>query len=132
MDSDPRAGRPAGALATPQGDFAEVPIRFAELTLQRAGWKTWLAGAGLPLTEIADAVKRKSPQLTCLSVTHSAHSAEEFYAQYHAQLVEPTRGFTTHVLGGGVVSSISPNDSVVKLARSMNELETFAQAQSLN
>jgi MerR family transcriptional regulator, light-induced transcriptional regulator len=127
----PEPCAPLAVLATPDKDFAEVPIRFAELTLQRAGWNTWLAGAGLPLTEIADAVKRKSPSLTCLSVTHIPDTSEEFFGRYMAELVEPTRGYTTHVLGGGAVSGVNLADSCVKLASSMNDLESFALAQTV-
>jgi excisionase family DNA binding protein len=128
----PEPGAPLALLATPHGDFAEVPIRFAELTLQRAGWNTWLAGAGLPLTEIAEAVKLKGPRMTCVSVTHSTHSAQEFYAEYRQQLVEPTRALTTHVLGGGVVAELLGAEADVKHAQSMNDLASFALAHTGN
>ncbi len=128
----PEPSAPLALLATPHGDFAEVPIRFAELTLQRAGWNTWLAGAGLPLTEIADAVKLKAPRLTCLSVTHTTHSAAEFYTAYRQQLVEPTHKLTTHVLGGGALAGLIQCGVDVKLAQSMNDLESFANSQAAN
>lgn len=122
----PEPGAPLALLSTPQGDYAEVPIRFAELTLQRAGWNTWLAGAGLPLSEIADAVLQKKPRLTCLSVTHLVESAECFFDRYRTELVEPTRHVTSHVFGGGALLGLSAEAAGVWHAQSMNDLVAIA------
>lgn len=82
-----QADAPLALTATPERDFADVPIRLVELVLLSAGWRTIMAGSGLPLGEIVAAIKLRRPQLVCLSVTH-LENAPEFIDRHNRLLID--------------------------------------------
>lgn len=89
---------PVAMTATPMSDFAEVPIRLVELMLQTLGWRTIMAGSGLPLSEILAAAQARRPALLCLSVTH-LHDAEAYVGLHNEAF--GGEGFDTPLVVGG-------------------------------
>ncbi|MEM6798604.1 MAG: B12-binding domain-containing protein [Planctomycetota bacterium] len=94
----PAPDAPLALTATPEQDFAEVPIRLVELVLLSSGWRNVMAGSGLPLEEILAAVKLRQPQLVCLSATHLENVAAYIESQNQATM---EGGFGVPVIMGG-------------------------------
>lgn len=102
--SNPSDEAPLAIVATPEQDFASVPVRLVELALTAAGWRVSMAGTGLPLEEIAESVGHQRPKLLCLSVTH-LEDGERFVARCNALLIRPYKADDAdtemHVVAGG-------------------------------
>lgn len=90
---------PVALTATPQQDFAEVPIRLVELVLQSLGWRTVMAGSGLPVEEIRRATLLRQPQLVCISATHLEDAGS--YVDEHNRLLDSKNTGVPVVIGGG-------------------------------
>ncbi|MEM9186512.1 MAG: B12-binding domain-containing protein [Planctomycetota bacterium] len=94
---DAAADAPLAMAATPQRDFAEVPIRLVELLLLASGWRTLMAGSGLPVEEIVHAVRLRDPRLLCVSATHLEDA--DAYVEQHNRLLAPLG--VPVIVGGG-------------------------------
>lgn len=124
----PPEDAPLAITGTPQQDFAEVPIRMVEVLLQSKGWRTAMAGSGLPLTEIRDAVILRKPQLLCLSVTHLADT--EAYIAEHNELMAPEVLGIPCVMGGNAFSEEHTNTlACSRFARKLSDLATWLDEQ---
>lgn len=126
----PTDDAPLALVATPSGDFSEVPVRMVELTLLAAGWRVFPAGSGLPLQEIAAATVRLRPQLVCVSATH-LEDPEGFAGEYRRELLEPTRAalrpdVLLHALGGNALDHSTAAESEADLvAFRLADLDQF-------
>lgn len=128
---EPPAGAPLAMVATPEQDFAEVPVRLVELTLTSLGWRVVPAGSGLPLSEIRAAVSAQRPRLLCVSATHLLNPAD-FIGRYGAELVDPVRlrsPETLHVLGGGAVEApdVVSDVHVDRFTRQLADLAAYVE-----
>lgn len=105
---------PRALIAAPQKDYAEVPARLVELVLLAAGWRVKMAGCGLPLAAIRDAVLDEQPSLVCLSATH-LDDAEAFILECNTTLLRPLRALKNKrprvAVGGGAL----PQDTADRL-----------------
>lgn len=97
----PPAGAPLAMTAAPLRDFAQTPIRLVEVLLLAHGWRTEMAGAGLPLKEIRQAAAARRPALLCLSVTHVKDAGE--YIEQHNREFAAVAEQTRVVVGGGAL-----------------------------
>lgn len=61
-------GRRAICCAT-EGDFHELPVEMAALTLEEHSWEVINLGASTPFYSLAEAVERYSPRLVCVAST---------------------------------------------------------------
>lgn len=107
----PSESAPLAVVATPLRDFAEVPARLVELTLMVAEWRVVVAGSGLPLAEVRDAVLEHRPRLFCMSATH-LESPSRFPKTCNEELLIPLAEAAAdwphpldRVVGGGALSA---------------------------
>jgi excisionase family DNA binding protein len=127
--SEPDGAAPLALVATPQQDFAEVPVRLVELAILADGWRVIAAGSGLPLDEVRDATLAHKPRLVCLSATH-LDDPVAFLPDYRQTLVEPTRSQlgVAHALGGSALRGIDLGPAGSDLAAgSLADLAAFAR-----
>ena len=122
----PDADAPLALTATPMQDFAEAPIRLVELTLLTAGWRTVMAGSGLPLSEIVAAVELRRPQLICLSATHLEDVGA--YINEHNQLVLDRCFDVPVIVGGGAFTDTEAAELRCELfASRLTDLDAWLQ-----
>ena len=82
-----------------EGDFHELPIHLAEMTLESEGWDISNLGPNTPLFTLRDMVARKKPDLVCISARSivDLDRATTEYAQFR-KIIEKINATT--VLGG--------------------------------
>lgn len=127
------AEAPLAVVATPEADFAEVPPRLVELVLVAAGWRVVVAGSGLPLEEVRDAVLGAQPRLMCLSVTH-LERPKRFVEECNQVLMRPLAATSTdsrpvaRVVGGGALQFGDAARLECELhARNLSDLVAFEE-----
>ncbi|MEN1678282.1 MAG: cobalamin-dependent protein [Planctomycetota bacterium] len=105
---DPPPAAPLALAATPGKALAEVPIRLVELVLKAHGWRTHMAGCGLPVSEIKEAIARHTPRLVCISAIHLEDTEE--YIGLNTRLLDGSD--QPVVVGGGAFTA----DQTVRLS----------------
>ena len=70
-----RPDAPSCLVATAEGDAHTGGLLLTELTLREAGWRTMWAGAPMPATELAAAIRRWKPQMVALSASVASKPA---------------------------------------------------------
>lgn len=124
------ADAPLAMVATPLRDFAELPARLIELTLAAAGWRVDVAGSGLPLEEIREAVTQHGPELVCLSATH-LDDAADFASQCNSLLIRPLRSALLpitpqFIVGGSALDSSAISELECDLfATTLSDLDAY-------
>lgn len=127
LSPTPSADAPLALCASPHPDFAETPLRLVELTLLSHGWRTCMAGAGLPIDQIHAAIRAHRPRLVCLSATH-VEDVPAFVEQVNQTLAEDLDKNVSLVIGGHAVED-QPEGSLKcdRVARRLADLEVFLE-----
>ncbi len=73
----PSATAPLAMGGTISGDFYQIASSMVELTLREQGWHCDNLGSGIPFASFIKGVRKQTPRLVWLSISHIA-DAEEF------------------------------------------------------
>lgn len=93
------AGVYTAICCSTEGDFHELPVLVAALTLEEAGWEVVNLGASTPFFALTEAVERFRPRLVCVAST-ILEDLERAAREYGELRAATGRAGASVVLGG--------------------------------
>jgi MerR family transcriptional regulator, light-induced transcriptional regulator len=82
-----------------EDELHELSVLCVQLLLEERGWSVANLGANMPFFAMADAVKKHTPQLICISST--ANTALSYNAREYEQFLAAAEGHNLQVVLGG-------------------------------
>ena len=127
---EPAPNAPLAVGGSPEGDHYSLPSQMVEIVLRECGWRPSNLGVNLPLRTLAVAVRRSTPKLFWLSVSH-IEDTEDFLRSYREFCnMIPTE--TVIVLGGRALDDrIRPQLKYTAHCDNLQQLARFATATAV-
>jgi MerR family transcriptional regulator, light-induced transcriptional regulator len=95
-----REGTRVGACGSVEGDFHELPVHLAALTMEAQGWSVVNLGVNTPFYALSEVIRRFEPRVVCVASTVFTHTdrAVREYGEFGAAVA---RAGASVILGGG-------------------------------
>lgn len=124
---EPAPNAPLAIGGSPEGDHYSLPSQMVEIVLRESGWRPSNLGVNLPLKSLAAAVRRSSPKLFWLSVSHIEDN-ERFLSSYR-EFCDNIPKEMVIVLGGRALDDrIRPQLKYTAHCDNLQQLARFAAA----
>lgn len=119
--------RPLAIGASPSGDLYSLSGLACQFALNELGWDVLNYGSNLPLDYLANAVRRESPRLVWLTVSHIENPGE--FAAGLAELIDHVdRRNAALIIGGrGVTPALRAACPRVRFGETLADLVNFAR-----
>jgi len=97
----PLPSAPKAIGGTPSGDHYSIPSQLVEISMLEAGWQATNLGSNLPLETILEAVRRETPAIVWLCISHIED--EKIFVEKFNEFASAIPKSTQIVVGGRMV-----------------------------